>query len=249
MSVRKPVLHVRKRTVAIVTAVSVSGLAIAGGVVVESSASTPSTSVSPQADSLAKVADLQASTAASAAASASASASASTAAAQQAAAAKAAAAKVAAQKAAAKKAAALKAAAAKAVAQKAAQKAAADRAAAQKAAAARAAADQQAASRSETRSTLSGSPQAIAAQIVPADQLASFSEIISHESGWDVHATNASSGAYGLAQALPGSKMASAGSDWQDSAATQIRWALGYMNDRYGSPNAAWQFWQANNWY
>ena len=244
MSVRKPVLHVRKRTAAIVAAVSVTGLAVAGGVVAESSASGPGKSVSTQADSLAAVADLQASGAASSAASASASA-----AAQKAAAAKAAAARAAAEKAAAHKAAVLKAAAAKAAAQKAAaNKAAAEKAAAQRAAA-RAAADQQAASRSETRSSLSGSPQEIAAQIVPADQLASFSEIISHESGWNVHASNPSSGAYGLAQALPGSKMASAGSDWQDSAATQIRWALGYMNDRYGSPNAAWQFWQANNWY
>ncbi|WP_235215313.1 aggregation-promoting factor C-terminal-like domain-containing protein [Phaeacidiphilus oryzae] len=95
----------------------------------------------------------------------------------------------------------------------------------------------------------SGSPQQIAAQLVPADQLASFDQIISHESGWNVYATNASSGAYGLGQALPGSKMASAGSDWQTSAATQIKWALSYMNDRYGSPNAAWSFWQANNWY
>ncbi|QMU76624.1 transglycosylase SLT domain-containing protein [Streptacidiphilus sp. PB12-B1b] len=92
-------------------------------------------------------------------------------------------------------------------------------------------------------------PQAIAAQIVPASQLASFDQIISHESGWNVTATNASSGAYGLGQALPGSKMASAGADWQTSATTQIKWALGYMDSRYGSPNAAWSFWQAHNWY
>ncbi|MFD7906713.1 lytic transglycosylase domain-containing protein, partial [Kitasatospora sp. NPDC059747] len=57
------------------------------------------------------------------------------------------------------------------------------------------------------------SPQAIAAQIVPANQLASFSQIISHESGWNVTATNPSSGSYGLGQALPASKMASAGAD------------------------------------
>nr|WP_037569921.1 hypothetical protein [Phaeacidiphilus oryzae] len=102
---------------------------------------------------------------------------------------------------------------------------------------------------SATTSAPSGSPQQIAAQLVPADQLASFEQIISHESGWNVHATNASSGAYGLGQALPGSKMASAGADWQNSAATQIKWALSYMNDRYGSPNAAWASWQANGWY
>ncbi|QMU69945.1 transglycosylase SLT domain-containing protein [Streptacidiphilus sp. P02-A3a] len=92
-------------------------------------------------------------------------------------------------------------------------------------------------------------PQAIAAQIVPASQLASFDQIISHESSWNVTATNASSGAYGLGQALPASKMASAGADWQTNAATQIKWALGYMDSRYGSPNAAWSFWQAHNWY
>jgi hypothetical protein len=94
-----------------------------------------------------------------------------------------------------------------------------------------------------------GSVQALAASIVPADQFASFSQIISHESGWNVHATNASSGAYGLGQALPGSKMASAGSNWQNDAGTQIKWALDYMNSRYGSPNAAWSFWQTHHWY
>ncbi|MFJ2781423.1 MULTISPECIES: transglycosylase SLT domain-containing protein [unclassified Kitasatospora] len=92
-------------------------------------------------------------------------------------------------------------------------------------------------------------PQSIAAQIVPANQLASFSQIIAHESSWNVTATNASSGAYGLAQALPGSKMASHGADWMTNATTQIKWALDYMNSRYGSPNAAWSFWQNNHWY
>ncbi|MFG2845012.1 transglycosylase SLT domain-containing protein [Kitasatospora sp. NPDC048296] len=93
------------------------------------------------------------------------------------------------------------------------------------------------------------SPKAIAKQIVPANQLASFSQIIFHESSWNVHATNPSSGAYGLAQALPGSKMASAGSDWRTNPRTQIKWALNYMNTRYGSPNAAWVFWQHHHWY
>ncbi|MEY9968583.1 LysM repeat protein [Streptacidiphilus sp. MAP12-16] len=98
-------------------------------------------------------------------------------------------------------------------------------------------------------STLTGDPQSIAAQIVPADQLASFDQIISHESSWNVSATNPSSGAYGLPQALPGNKMASAGADWQTNPATQLRWALDYMNTTYGSPNQAWAFWQAHNWY
>lgn len=93
------------------------------------------------------------------------------------------------------------------------------------------------------------SAREIAARLVPAGQLSSFEEIVSHESGWDVHAVNASSGAYGLGQALPAGKMAAYGADWQDSAVTQIKWALSYMDSRYGSPNAAWAFWQAHNWY
>ncbi|MGW2378376.1 MULTISPECIES: LysM peptidoglycan-binding domain-containing protein [Kitasatospora] len=91
--------------------------------------------------------------------------------------------------------------------------------------------------------------QALAASIVPANQLASFDQIISHESGWNIHATNPSSGAYGLPQALPGNKMASAGSDWQNNPATQLKWALQYMNTVYGSPNAAWAFWQVHHAY
>ena len=62
-------------------------------------------------------------------------------------------------------------------------------------------------------------------------------------------ATNASSGAYGLVQALPGSKMASAGADWQTNPATQIKWGLNYMNERYGSPCGAWIVLAAHSWY
>ncbi|MGW2613960.1 aggregation-promoting factor C-terminal-like domain-containing protein [Streptomyces sp. NPDC001500] len=92
--------------------------------------------------------------------------------------------------------------------------------------------------------------QAIAHKMIPnAAQYQAFSNIVKHESGWNVSATNASSGAYGLVQALPGSKMASAGSDWKSNAKTQIKWGLNYMNSRYGSPVAAWNFWQANGWY
>ncbi|MDF6042238.1 transglycosylase SLT domain-containing protein [Streptomyces sp. JH14] len=80
-------------------------------------------------------------------------------------------------------------------------------------------------------------------------QFQCFSNIVSHESGWNHTATNASSGAYGLVQALPGSKMASAGADWKTNPKTQIKWGLDYMNSRYGSPCAAWSFWQANHWY
>ncbi|MET9478355.1 MULTISPECIES: transglycosylase SLT domain-containing protein [unclassified Streptomyces] len=80
-------------------------------------------------------------------------------------------------------------------------------------------------------------------------QFQCFSNIVSHESGWNPSATNASSGAYGLVQALPGSKMASAGADWKTNPSTQIKWGVDYMNSRYGSPCAAWTFWQANHWY
>ncbi|MET8164526.1 transglycosylase SLT domain-containing protein [Streptomyces sp. NPDC005329] len=92
--------------------------------------------------------------------------------------------------------------------------------------------------------------QAIAHKMIPdAAQYKAFSNIVKHESGWNVTATNASSGAYGLVQALPASKMSSAGSDWKSNAKTQIKWGLDYMNSRYGSPVAAWNFWQANGWY
>ncbi|MEV0557702.1 MULTISPECIES: transglycosylase SLT domain-containing protein [unclassified Streptomyces] len=91
--------------------------------------------------------------------------------------------------------------------------------------------------------------QAMARQIVPADQFQCFSTIVDHESSWNYRADNPTSDAYGLMQALPGSKMSSAGADWATNPATQIKWGLGYMNDRYGSPCGAWDFWQSNNYY
>ncbi|MET9951031.1 transglycosylase SLT domain-containing protein [Streptomyces sp. NPDC006339] len=91
--------------------------------------------------------------------------------------------------------------------------------------------------------------KAMARQMIPADQFQCFSNIVDHESGWNYRATNPSSGAYGLVQALPGSKMSSAGADWRTNPATQIKWGLSYMDGRYGSPCGAWSFWQANHWY
>ncbi|WP_404956972.1 transglycosylase SLT domain-containing protein [Streptomyces sp. 147326] len=91
--------------------------------------------------------------------------------------------------------------------------------------------------------------KAIAQQMVPAGQFQCFSNIINQESTWNYKAVNSSSGAYGLVQALPGSKMASAGADWRTNPATQIKWGLNYMNVRYGSPCGAWSFHQANGWY
>ncbi|MFF4831481.1 transglycosylase SLT domain-containing protein [Streptomyces sp. NPDC001315] len=102
----------------------------------------------------------------------------------------------------------------------------------------------------QAATTSASSAQAIAHKMIPdAAQFKAFSNIVSHESGWNHKATNSSSGAYGLVQALPASKMASAGSDWKTNPATQIKWGLDYMNSRYGSPAAAWNFWQANGWY
>ncbi|MEZ5098039.1 MAG: hypothetical protein R2731_19335 [Nocardioides sp.] len=69
------------------------------------------------------------------------------------------------------------------------------------------------------------------------------------ESGWRVNADNPYSSAYGIPQALPGSKMASAGPDWATNPVTQIRWGLGYIRDRYGSPCGAWSFKRSHNWY
>ncbi|GAA2612209.1 MULTISPECIES: aggregation-promoting factor C-terminal-like domain-containing protein [Streptomyces] len=117
---------------------------------------------------------------------------------------------------------------------------------------------EQVASRSAARDAGDFAPQssytvaqvkAIAQQMVPAGQFQCFSNIINQESTWNYKAVNSSSGAYGLVQALPGSKMASAGADWRTNPATQIKWGLNYMEDRYGSPCSAWSFHQANGWY
>lgn len=73
--------------------------------------------------------------------------------------------------------------------------------------------------------------------------------IISHESGWNYHAVNRSSGAYGLPQSLPAGKLASAGADWRDNPVTQLRWANNYAVGRYGSWEAAYYFWTVNHWW
>ena len=80
------------------------------------------------------------------------------------------------------------------------------------------------------------------------DEFSCLVQMWNNESGWRTNAYNPS-GAYGIPQALPGSKMASAGPDWQTSAATQIKWGLGYIASRYGTPCGAWGFWQAHNYY
>ncbi|WP_231619103.1 lytic transglycosylase domain-containing protein [Nonomuraea sp. SBT364] len=82
-----------------------------------------------------------------------------------------------------------------------------------------------------------------------ADQWGCLESLWHKESGWNERAMNRYSGAYGIPQSLPGSKMASAGSDWQTNAATQIKWGLGYIKGRYGTPCGAWGHSQAKGWY
>ena len=81
------------------------------------------------------------------------------------------------------------------------------------------------------------------------DQFSCLDAIYSQESGWNPHAANPTSSAYGIPQALPGSKMASAGPNWENDPATQIKWGLGYIKGRYGSPCSAWGFKQGHGWY
>lgn len=81
------------------------------------------------------------------------------------------------------------------------------------------------------------------------DQYSCLVSLWNKESGWNYQAYNASSGAFGIPQALPGSKMSSAGADWQTSAATQISWGLGYISGRYGDPCGAWGHSQSTGWY
>lgn len=80
-------------------------------------------------------------------------------------------------------------------------------------------------------------------------QFQCFDNIIMHESKWSITATNPTSGAYGIPQALPGSKMATAGADWKTNPATQIKWALSYVKARYSTPCGAWSFKSAHGWY
>lgn len=92
-------------------------------------------------------------------------------------------------------------------------------------------------------------PQQIVYYLLPPGPAACLSAIFTRESGWNVYATNPGSGAYGIPQALPGSKMASAGADWRTNPWTQIRWAIGYVDERYGGACNAWAYWQAHSNY
>jgi len=142
---------------------------------------------------------------------------------------------------------------------KAAAKAAAARAAQSQSAQSQAAQSQsargQAAAQSPAVTTAaSGSPQQIAQAMLgsfgwSSSQFSCLDPLWAHESGWSVSAYNAGSGAFGIPQALPGSRMASAGPDWQTNAATQIKWGLDYIKGTYGSPCGAWSHEEATGWY
>ena len=98
-------------------------------------------------------------------------------------------------------------------------------------------------------------PREIARQIMAnkyswgTDQFTCYNAIIMRESRWIVSADNPHSTAYGIPQALPGKKMASFGADWRTNPATQIRWGLDYVHDRYGTPCGAWSFKRGHGWY
>lgn len=106
----------------------------------------------------------------------------------------------------------------------------------------------------QTESIEGSDPRTIARALMgefgfSASQFGCLDSLWQKESGWDPTARNPSSGAHGIPQALPGSKMASAGADWYTDPRTQITWGLGYIEQRYGSPCAAWNHSQAVDWY
>lgn len=82
-----------------------------------------------------------------------------------------------------------------------------------------------------------------------ARQFTPLDKLWNRESSWNKYAYNPSSGAYGIPQAVPGSKMASAGTNWRSNATTQIRWGLRYIKSRYGYPRRAWYHELDYGWY
>lgn len=106
----------------------------------------------------------------------------------------------------------------------------------------------------DTRSLSESDPKDIALALMGdfgfgSDQFGCLDSLWTRESNWNPFADNPTSSAYGIPQALPGSKMASAGADWATNPVTQIKWGLGYIQDRYGSPCAAWGHSESVGWY
>lgn len=99
-----------------------------------------------------------------------------------------------------------------------------------------------------------GTAQAIAKSMLPQfgwkadEQFDCLYQLWNRESGWRTTAGRVD-GPYGIPQANPGTKMASAGPKWRTDAVTQIKWGLGYVKGRYSSPCGAWSHFQANHWY
>ena len=105
-----------------------------------------------------------------------------------------------------------------------------------------------------TEDLTSADPKTLTEALMPQyglqpSQFECIDRIWTQESNWNVHADNPHSSAYGIPQALPGSKMASVGSDWKNSAETQIRWGLQYIKSRYGSACSAWAFKSSHGFY
>ena len=106
----------------------------------------------------------------------------------------------------------------------------------------------------QTERLADGDPRGIARALLGEfgfgqDQFGCLDSLWTRESNWNPYADNPTSSAYGIPQALPGSKMASAGADWATNPVTQIKWGLGYIQDRYGSPCAAWGHSESVGWY
>jgi hypothetical protein len=138
--------------------------------------------------------------------------------------------------------------------QAAAARALAERQAAERAAAEAAAAQREQAAREQASRDAQRDPRAFARVLAGErgwgeGQFSCLDQLWTKESGWDHTADNPASSAYGIPQALPGSKMSSAGSDWETNPVTQIRWGLEYIEDVYGTPCSAWEHSQAVNWY
>lgn len=92
-------------------------------------------------------------------------------------------------------------------------------------------------------------PKDYAKSLVGSVQFVCLDKLWTKESNWNHLSYNKSSGAYGIPQAVPGSKMASAGTDWRTNPLTQIKWGIGYIKGRYETPCNAWNFWWRNHWY
>lgn len=103
-------------------------------------------------------------------------------------------------------------------------------------------------SRSSVLAAVSGSPRDMARTLAAThgwtgSQWVCLDKLWQHESNYETTVRNPSSGAYGIPQALPASKMSTAGPDWRNNPVTQIQWGLSYIGGRYGSPCGAWSYW------